>query len=152
SPGQQVTTNPAMEPVPLEAQISWSRSVASYLALLQRSISPAVRATAAALPSARPTRFAAAPQNTQILDSLLIIGAGAGAGAAGGRGQRQLLGNGRPAPAANDPGRGFNSTSEAEQTMQQALTSRETATDLSVLAETDYFQLNRAEYFVPVTL
>jgi hypothetical protein len=36
--------------------------------------------------------------------------------------------------------------------MEQALRSREPITDLAFLTETNYFQLNRAEYFVPVTL
>jgi hypothetical protein len=35
--------------------------------------------------------------------------------------------------------------------MEQALTSREAVTDLFFRTEADYFQLNRAEYFVPVT-
>ena len=33
--------------------------------------------------------------------------------------------------------------------MEQALTSREAVTDLFFRTEADYFQLNRAEYFVP---
>jgi beta-lactamase regulating signal transducer with metallopeptidase domain len=41
---------------------------------------------------------------------------------------------------------------EAERAMEQALRSREAVTDLMFLTETNYFQLNRAEYFVPVTL
>lgn len=49
---------------------------------------------------------------------------------------------GRPAPP----------TAEAEQAMRQALTSSETTTGLSLAAEADYFQLNRAEYSVPLTL
>src|ERR1700686_3974955 len=37
-PGQQVATNPIMEPVSLEEQVSWSRTASAYLALLQQFI------------------------------------------------------------------------------------------------------------------
>jgi ferric-dicitrate binding protein FerR (iron transport regulator) len=148
-PGQQVATNPAMERVPVEVQVSWSRRAASYLALLHQSVSPAPRA-ASAVPAAPPqSQPAAASQNTGEPGSLLIIGTAAnGASQAG---QRTGFGNARPGISLDDRGPAA-TTPEAERAMQQALTSREPITDLSFLAETNYFQLNRAEFFVPVTL
>lgn len=41
---------------------------------------------------------------------------------------------------------------EAEWAMMGAMASREPVTDLVLAAEANYFELNRAEYFVPVTL
>jgi ferric-dicitrate binding protein FerR (iron transport regulator) len=140
-PGQQVATNPAMEQVPVEVQVSWSRSTASLLALLQQSVPPAQRPTAAA-PAAPPqSKPAAASQNAQGLDSLFIIGASSNSAASRG-GQRSVFGDAR---------RAVPSTPEAERAMEQALTSREPVTDIPLMVETNYFQLNRAEYFVPVT-
>lgn len=148
-PGQQAATNPAMEPVPLEVQVSWSRSVTMYLAMLKtlhRSLPPAQPLTA--VPPAAPAQSqpAATSQNTQEADSLLIIGpADYGAGPA--------FGNNRRGVAPDDRGRAlFASTPEAERAMEQALISRELYTDLSLVTETNYFQLNRAQYFVPLTL
>jgi FecR protein len=127
---QQMATNPTMEPVPLEVQVSWSRNLASLLALLRPALPPVQPLAPAAAPAAPPqSQLAAASQNTQEPDSLLIIGG------AGNRAARP------PAP-----------TAEAEQAMEQALKSREVITELALLADTNYFQLNRAEYFVPVTL
>jgi hypothetical protein len=128
-PGEQLATDPAMEPVPLNVQVAWSRSVSSHLALLQRSVPPTQPTAVAA--SAVPTqgRPATAAQNLPPADSLLVTGT-ANKGAA-------------QTPA---------STPEAERAMEQALTSREPITDLPFLVQTNYFQLNRAEYFVPVTL
>jgi hypothetical protein len=150
-PGQQAATNPAMEPVPLEVQLSWSRSVAMYLFLLKmlhRSGPPSQPLTAA--PSAAPPQSQPAPasQSTQEADSLLIIGtANYGAGPPAG------FGNNRRGVAPDVRGRAlFASSPEAERAMEQALISRELYTDLSLVTQTNYFQLNRAEYFVPVTL
>jgi hypothetical protein len=126
SRGQQMATNPAMEPIPLEVQVSWSRNLASLLALLQPAL-PRVQPLAPAIaPATVPpqTQPAAAAQSTPEPDSLLIVGTANGAG----------------------------STAEAEQAMEQAFKSREAFTDVSFVADTNYFQLNRAEYFVPVTL
>src|SRR5262249_39672061 len=39
-PGQQLSTNPAMVPVSLDAQISWSRNAARHLARFQQSVPP----------------------------------------------------------------------------------------------------------------
>jgi hypothetical protein len=150
-PAQQVITNPAMEQVPLESQVSWSRSAAIYLALLHPFVPaahPAQPLTAAAPAAVPQSRQAAPSENTLEADSLLIIGPanyGVGLGAA--------FGNNRRGPAPDGQGRSlFASTPEAERAMEQALVSRETFTDLSFLAEINYFELNRAEYFVPVTL
>jgi ferric-dicitrate binding protein FerR (iron transport regulator) len=149
-PGQQLATNPAMEPVPLNVQVSWSRSVASHLALLQQSLPPAQPTSAAALAFPPQSRPPAAPQNTQTPDTLLIIGT-ANNGAAARVGQRQAFGNGRPDPV-DDPTRAPAPTPETERAMEQALLSREPITDLLFVSETNYFQINMAEYFVPVTL
>jgi hypothetical protein len=62
-------------------------------------------------------------QNTQEEKSLLILGAGRRA-----------------------------TTPEAERGMEQALTSPEPIPDVSFMVETDYFQMNKAEYLVPVTI
>jgi hypothetical protein len=52
----------------------------------------------------------------------------------------------------NGARRGLAPTAETERAMEQALTSRELINDLPLLTETNYFQSNRAEYFVPITL
>jgi hypothetical protein len=154
SPGQQVATNPAMEAVPLDEQVSWSRNIAGYLALLRQSVPPAQSLIAAApapaaVPAVAPqTQPAAAAQKPAEADSLLILGSSNNAAAR--VGQRAAFGNNRQ--GANEPGRGATSTPEEERALEQALISREAITDVSFLAETDYFQLNRAEYFVPITL
>jgi len=131
-PGQQLATNPAMDPVPLDVQVSWSRSVESHVALLQQSV-PTAPAPAAFAPPQRTAT--AASQNTQAADSLLIVGT-ANNGAAARGNQRGTL----------------DTTAEAERAMEQALRSREPITDLPFNTATNYFQLNRAEYFVPITL
>src|SRR5262249_44833931 len=101
--------------------------------------------------AAPPQSIPSAPsQNTKGTGSLLIIGTANNA-AASQVGQRSAFGNGRPDPA-DDPRRSLASTAEAERAMEQALRSREPILDLPFLAETNYFQLNKAEYFVPVTL
>jgi ferric-dicitrate binding protein FerR (iron transport regulator) len=136
-PGQQLSTHPAMEPVPLDVQVSCSRNVTSLLALLQRSVPPLPQpppppALAAAASVVAPPRTpAAVPQNAQVPDSLLILG---------GAGNGQARGGQRPA------------TPETERALEQALVSREPIPDLPFQVETNYFQQNRAEYFVSVTL
>jgi hypothetical protein len=151
-PGQQVTTNWAIWQIPLDAQVSWSRSAPIYSALLRPSLPPEqpaqpLIAAAPAVPAQ--SRPAAPSQNTPEADSLLIIGP-----ANDGVGQGPAFGNNRRGAAPNGPGRGaiFAGTPETERAMEQALVSRDILTDLSVLGEANYFQLNRAEYFVPITL
>jgi hypothetical protein len=127
-PGQQVATNPAMGQVPIDVQVAWSRKAAMYLgmlATLQPSVAPAQSRSAAAAAAGPQSQPAAAPQNREEPRSLLI------------------LGNKRPP---------FATTPEAERAMEQALASRELYTDVSIMAEVDVFQANRAEYFVPITL
>jgi FecR-like protein len=121
--GQQAATDPAMEPVPLDVQVSWSRNASSYLALLQQPVPPAQLRAAA--PAAVPPQIkpAASSQNAQEEKSLLIRGTARRA-----------------------------TTPEAERGMEQALTSPEPITDVAFMVATNYFQLNRAEYFVPLTL
>jgi FecR-like protein len=122
--GQQSATDPAMGSVSLDRQVSWSRNAASYLALLQQPIPPTQTRIAAATPPAPlQARPVASSQNTQEEKSLLIVGAGRRA-----------------------------TTPEAERGMEQAMTSPEPIPDVAFMVETDYFQLNRAEYLVPVTL
>ncbi len=147
TPGQQVATSPAMEPGPLEALVSWSRRAAGLLALLRQPAPPALKPAAAAAAAPSQRQPAQSSQNTPEPRSLLIMRS-AGNGAAAGAGQRSAFGNDRPAVDAPRPG----TAGEAERAMEQALTSREPITDLSFQVETNYFQSNRAEYFVPVTL
>jgi len=151
-PGQQVATNPAIGQVPLEVQVAWSRNAAMYLAMLaklQPSVAPAQPPGAAATAAGPQSQPAAESQNRQEPRSLLILGS-ANYGAAG---QRAAFGNNRLGVAPNNVGRSlFATTSEAERAMEQALVSRELYTDVSIMAEVDFFQSNRAEYFVPVTL
>jgi hypothetical protein len=124
SRGQQAATDPSMEPVPLDRQVSWSRNAASYLALLQQPTPPAPARIAAAAPPAPPQgRPAVSSQNAQEEKSLLILGTGRRA-----------------------------TTPDAERGMEQALASPEPIPDVSFMVETDYFQLNKAENLVPVTL
>jgi hypothetical protein len=126
SRGQQAATDPSMEPVPLDRQVSWSQNAASYLALLQQPTPPTPAPTriAAVAPPAPPQgRPAVSSQNPQEEKSLLIIGAGRRA-----------------------------TTPDAERGMEQALISPEPIPDVSFKVETDYFQLNKAEYLVPVTI
>jgi hypothetical protein len=146
-PGQQLATNPAMEQIPLDVQVSWSRSAAIYLALLKPPVAPAPPPAAAATTGPPQSKPAAASQSSPEAGSLLIIGP-----ANYGAGQRSGSGNNRPGTAPNDPGRALTTTPEAERAMEQALISRELFTDVSFIAEANYFQSNRAEYFVPVTL
>src|SRR5262245_61832950 len=67
--GQQSATDPAMEPVPLDVQVSWSQNAAAYLALLHQPVPPAQTRIAAAAPPAPPAppqaRPVASAQNTQ---------------------------------------------------------------------------------------
>ena len=46
----------------------------------------------------------------------------------------------------------IDSTPDVELAIEQALKSREPVTGIAVLAEANYFRLNKAEYFVPITL
>jgi hypothetical protein len=151
-PVEQAATNPAMEPVPLEVQVSWSRNAAIYLAMLaklRRSLPPAEPAAAAATAAGPQSRTAAASQNGQEPRSLLILGS-ANYGAPG---QRGAFGNNRLGAAPTIGGRSlFATTPEAELAMEQALVSRELYSDLSFLPEVNFFQANKAEYFVPVTV
>ena len=127
--GQQAATDPAMEPVPLDVQVSWSRNAASYLALLQQPVVAPAQPRVAAAPSAPPQNApAAAPQNTQEEKSLLILG------------------------VSNAATRRTTPTLEAERGFEQALISREPIPDVTFRVATDYFKLNNAEYFVPLTL
>jgi hypothetical protein len=140
SVGQQLATNPAMEHVSLDAQISWSRFAALYLAMLHPSVPAApqpltavvptvAQPQTAAAPAAPPqSRPAASPQSSSEAGSLLVSG------------------------TPNQPVQRSATTPEAERAMEQALQSRETYSDLSFGVGTNYFQLNKAEYFVPVTL
>jgi hypothetical protein len=107
---------------------------------------PAASATAAG-PQSQP---ASASQSRQEPRSLLILGS-ANYGAPG---QRGAFGNNRLGAAPTGIGGRslFAITPEAERAMEQALVSREIYTDLSLEPEMNYFQANRAEYFVPVTL
>jgi hypothetical protein len=62
-PVQQLATNPAMEQIPLDVQVSWSRNAALYLALLKRPVVP-VQPPAVVVTTAPPqSRPAAAPQS-----------------------------------------------------------------------------------------
>ena len=131
-PGQQTATDPAMEPVPLEAQVAWSRNAATYIAMLRQLVQAPTRPAATAAGASPQNRPAAPSQSPREPDSLLIPGSANNEAA---RGQR---------PPATTP--------EIERALKQALTSRETIPDLPFLAVTNYFQLNRAEYVVPVTL
>jgi hypothetical protein len=67
-PGEQIATNPAMQPVPLAAQMSWSRSAASYLALLRHPSSVHETQRAAATDPAGQGQNAKTPesQNGQV--------------------------------------------------------------------------------------
>jgi len=148
--GEQLATNPAMEFVPIDVQVSWSRSVASYLALLQQSVSaaqlPAAAATASSAAVTPPPQapFPAPSQKIQAPDDTLFV---SGNNAPSRGGQRQALGLRLP-----DEPRRSSTTPDAERAMEQALASRELMTDLSFAALTNYFQFNRAEYFVSITL
>jgi len=46
----------------------------------------------------------------------------------------------------------IDSTPDVEREIEQALKSREPVTDIARLAEVNYFRLNKAEYFVPITV
>jgi hypothetical protein len=136
-PGQQMATNPAMEHISLDAQISWSRFAAIYLAMLHPPVPATTQPLTAVGPAAPPqSRPAAAPQSSPTTapqsnpepDSLLVSG------------------------APNQPVQRATTTPEAERAMEQALRSRETYSDLSFLVGTNYFVLNKAENFVPITL
>ena len=83
-------------------------------------------------------------------DSLLIIGT-ANNGAASQFGQLNAFGNGRSGSVA-DPGRTLGSTRETEWALEDALKSRDPLTDIHFAAEANYFQLNKSEYFVPITI
>jgi hypothetical protein len=134
SPGQQMATNAAMGPVPLETQVSWSRNPASLLALLRPSVPQALPPAAEFAFAAAQSQPAAPSQNRQEGGSLLIFGA-----ANNNRGPSQR----GPAPVP---------LTESEQAMEQALKSNEAATDLPFMVEANYFQSNRGEYTVPITL
>ena len=150
----QAATNPAMEPVPLEVQVSWSRNAAMYLAMLaklQQSVPGVQQPPAESVTAAGPqSQRAATSQSSPEPRSLLILGS-ANYGAPG---QRGAFGNNRLGAAPTPIGGRllFATTPEAERAMEQALVSREIYTDLSLQPEMNFFQANRAEYFVPVTL
>jgi hypothetical protein len=96
---------------------------------LQKS-APMAQRPAPAEPAVAPqTAPPAATQITREADSLLVLG---------------MPNNGARRTAAPTP--------ETERATEQALTSRELINDLAFVAETNYFQMNRAEYFVPITL
>jgi hypothetical protein len=120
-PGEQLSTNPAMEPVPLDVQVAWSRYAALYLALLHPPAPPAEPRVAAA-PS---------PQQRQPAETNSLSIAGA-----------PRNGTLRQPPPATS----------VELEMEKAFVSRELFADIAFQVETDYFQLNNAEYLVPVTL
>jgi hypothetical protein len=147
---QQVATNPAMEPVPPDVQVSWRRSAASPLAQLLQSVSRAQLPVAAGPTAPSQIRAATASQNTPGPDSLLILGSVNNAAAL--VGQRAGFGNGRNGPPAGGANGLFSTTPETERAMQQALMSRETIPDVSFVAQANYFALSTAEYFVPVNL
>jgi FecR protein len=147
-PGQQLSTNPAMAPVPLEVQVSWSRSAAGLVTLLQPSVPAATRVVPA---PAAPLQNTPPPAPPQAPGSLLIIGTSSNA-AASPMGQRNAFGNNRGGPAADNSRQTPPLLSDAERALEQAMRSREPITDLPFLSEINYFQLNRAEFFVPVTL
>jgi ferric-dicitrate binding protein FerR (iron transport regulator) len=131
-PGQQTATDPAMQPVPLEVQVAWSRNAAIYVAMLRQLVQAPKRPAPTASAAPPQNRPAAPSQSPREPDSLLILG-----------------------PANNEAARGQRSpasTPETERTLEQAFTSREAIPDLPFLAVTNYFQFNRAEYLVPVTL
>src|SRR5215831_3883003 len=79
-------------------------------------------------------------EETRAADSMLIIG---------------MVNNGASAQFTL-PGKFGNriidSTPDVERAIEQALKSREPSTDITLLAEVNYFRLNKAEYFVPITL
>jgi uncharacterized protein (TIGR03435 family) len=52
-PGEQVVTNPAMRALPVEEEISWSRSAASHAELLRQSLAP-LQPSVLSVPSAAP--------------------------------------------------------------------------------------------------
>jgi hypothetical protein len=79
-------------------------------------------------------------EESRAADSLLIIG---------------MVNNGASAQFTL-PGKFGNriidSTPDVERAIEQALKSREPSTDITLLAEVNYFRLNKAEYFVPITI
>jgi ferric-dicitrate binding protein FerR (iron transport regulator) len=131
-PGQQTVAGPPMELVPLETQVAWSRNASIYVAMLRQLVQAPTRPAATASVAPPQNGPTAPSQSPREPDSLLILGAPNNEAA---RGQR---------PPATTP--------ETERALEQALTSREPIPDLPFLAVTNYFQLNRAEYAVPVTL
>jgi uncharacterized protein (TIGR03435 family) len=48
-PGEQVATNPVMEPMPVAKELSWSRNAESHRTLLERSVASATQAAIASL-------------------------------------------------------------------------------------------------------
>jgi len=122
SPGEQLSTNPAMEPVPLDVQVAWSRYAALYLALLHPPAPPAaprVAAAKAVVPQQQPAETNSLP----------------------------ITGTPRNGALRQTP-----PSTAAELEMEKAFVSRELFADIAFQVETDYFQLNKAEYLVPVTL
>jgi len=108
---------------PMLTQVSQSPSLP---AVVQQSVAPTPRPVVAAR-AVSPSSSAAVSQNAQEQDRELS----------------KLIMGGRAKSAA---------APDEERAMEQAFRSGETATDLRFQAEANYFQLNRAEYFVPITL
>jgi hypothetical protein len=88
--------------------------------------------------------------NPPSADTLLIIGT-ANNGASSQFSQLNAFGNGRLGSVV-DPVQAFGSTPDLEWALADALKSRQPMTDLKVAAEANYFPLNKAEYFMPVTV
>ena len=77
-PGQQIATNPSLGPVPLEAEIEWSRSAAGLAALAQQSVPQPVSPPA---PEAQVVRGTVKQSNGQPIPEITVTLCAAGVSA-----------------------------------------------------------------------
>jgi uncharacterized protein (TIGR03435 family) len=91
--GQQLSTNPAMEPLALDGQVGWSRSVVIHNGLLQEAISRAQLAPAA--PAKGPQNAAPRQQDKQgNPETFEVVSVRTGSAVAGGSGRGGVLPSG----------------------------------------------------------